>query len=141
MSCNQHNKACKSCPFSRQCEPGALGGSPIETYLGQIVGPFFLPCHSCDGYKGNNTQLGDVANCAGAEIFRRNIGVDHLMPDAIKQTDPDATDPNVFASLSEFVEHHTGDKIDEHALQYSATYHLRVQMGIAQRKGRIQPAK
>lgn len=106
-SCSQSDKACSSCPFSRQCEPGGLGGSPIEVYLGQILGPFFLPCHAAKGYKGNDTPLSpEHMQCAGAAIFRANIGVGEAMPNPLLKL-PKESDSNVFDSLGEFIHHHT----------------------------------
>jgi hypothetical protein len=103
---NQHAKACESCPFSRRCEPGELGGSPVETYVGQVVGPFFLPCHSAKGYKGKATTLESGApQCAGAAIMRANIGRDELMPGPLLRLFG-SSDPNVFADLEEFIRHH-----------------------------------
>ena len=110
----QHVKACKSCPFSRTCTPGELGGSPITTYLGQIAGPFFLPCHSIENYKGNNETIHDCkvgGQCAGTAVFRANIGVDSMMPDALLHL-PALSDPNVFATLPEFIKHHVPDATD-----------------------------
>jgi len=105
MSCNQNNKACGGCPFSKQCAPGELGGSPITTYIGQIIGPFYLPCHAAKNYKGNETKLSpEHAQCAGAAIMRRNIGVAHMMPDPLLKLEEE--DPNVFNTIEEFIHHH-----------------------------------
>jgi len=103
----QHRQPCKSCPFSRSVEPGALGGSPVEMYIGQSVGPFLLPCHkTCDlddpdwkkSFEHNSLQ------CAGAAIYRANIGVANLLPSGILRLPQDKD--TVFASHAEFVAHH-----------------------------------
>ena len=143
MSCNQHCKSCKSCPFSRRCEPGELGGSPVETYLGQITGPFFLPCHAVDGYKGNDTKLEDeVGQCAGAAIFRSNIGVSGMMPDQLLKLEA-GSDPDVFNTLEEFVQHHCPEMSKDEAWMMAGNWpkFLTQQMHIAWKKDRAQPAE
>ena len=40
---NQHTKPCKTCPFRRDCTPGELGGSSVETFIGQAFGAFHIP--------------------------------------------------------------------------------------------------
>lgn len=115
MSCNQNNKACPECPFSRKSTRGALGGSPIGTYLGQIIGPFFMPCHMARDYKGNDTPLSDKhAQCAGAAIMRANLKIGHLMPDPLLKLEH-SSDPNVFDTLEEFILHHYPEATPESA--------------------------
>lgn len=99
-------KPCKDCPFSRGVAPGALGGSPVETYIGQAVGPFMLPCHkTCDFDDPEwKDKVGQTPQCAGAAIYRANIGVADLMPPGIARLPPDRA--NVFASHEEFIAHH-----------------------------------
>jgi hypothetical protein len=101
----QHTEPCGDCPFRRTCPPGKLGGSPPETYIGQIFGPFWLPCHcSHDSTKleerldHNNTQ------CAGAAIHRSNIGVADRMPELLLHL-PENKEI-VFATQAEFLAHH-----------------------------------
>ena len=106
MSCNQSTKSCAACPFSRTSIPGSLGGSPITTYLGQAQGPFFLPCHMPWDYKGNDAELdGETMHCAGAAIFRANVGVAEKLPWKLLKL-PAKSDDNVFRSYLEFVMHH-----------------------------------
>lgn len=114
-------KTCPECPWSRQAKPGALGGSPPETYLGQIVGPFLLPCHMhCDFSDPQWREKMDVtAQCAGAAIFRANIGVDTLMPDPIARQ-PKSTE-HVFANAAEFLAHHAGVSVAEARKRLQAT--------------------
>lgn len=105
--CTPAAKACPECVFRRDSKPGAMGGSPIDTYVGQIVGPFVIPCHM--HYKGRTMvevreEAFDIPQCAGAAIFRANIGVDRLLPECIERKEPDRV--LVFASLAEFVAHH-----------------------------------
>ena len=46
-------KPCKSCPFRRDndLQKPNPRGSPPEVYLGQIRGPFILPCQSYRGFR------------------------------------------------------------------------------------------
>ena len=137
---NQHTKACSSCPFSKQCLPGDLGGSPVETYVGQSVGPFFLPCHSCNGYKGNDsTDMSKHPQCAGAAIFRANIGRAELMPGPLLQLFADS-DPHVFDSMEEFIAHHRPDLTPEEVGQMASDWPhlLHEQYIIATLKGRTK---
>ncbi len=98
---------CAACPFSRTVAPGATGGSPPLMYIGQAHGPFFLPCHSEHDYTKEEERR-DHRNpqCAGAAIFRENVGVSKLMPPGIHKL-PGNTD-KVFASAAEFLAHHYG---------------------------------
>lgn len=103
-------KPCKECPFSRSCEPGALGGSSWQTYVGQIVGPFLLNCHAAKDYDKLKDSLEGV-QCAGAAIFRANVCVSYFLPDALLKSEPDSD--LVFEYFSEFVAHHEQISVDE----------------------------
>lgn len=141
MSCNQNNKACGGCPFSKQCAPGELGGSPITTYIGQIIGPFFLPCHAAQNYEGNGTKLSpEHAQCAGAAIMRRNLGIADRMPEPLLKLDGE--DPNVFETLEEFINHHLPELgTDEvSTLVDAAPSLMEDQLQIAMGKGGIEKA-
>lgn len=99
---------CAECPFARHVTPGKLGGSPIEVYIGQAYGPFYLPWHS--DYEPDSRERFDkggaqVRQCAGAAIFRSNIGVAELMPDGMHQLPKDTE--KVFATRGEFIAHHS----------------------------------
>ncbi len=97
---------CPACPFSRAVAPGALGGSPISKYVGQIIGPFVLPCHKhCDFDDPQWREKSiETPQCAGAAIFRANLGVNKLLPPALHKMPEDRE--TVFGSLTEFVQHH-----------------------------------
>lgn len=97
-------KPCRDCPFTRACPPGKLGGSSALTFVGQVHGPFWLPCHSHTNYADPNWKT-DISKpqCAGAAMFRANVGVAELMPDGLLAATPDAS---VFASAAEFLAHH-----------------------------------
>lgn len=100
----QRKKPCPGCPFSRKCKPGELGGSPVETYIGQAHAPFWLPCHEDANYEDKSSDVNEVAQCAGAAIFRANIGLSLLMPPAILVLPHGGED--VFSTIREFVSHH-----------------------------------
>jgi len=83
------------------------------TYLGQAALPFFLPCHCSPGYRGNATTPidADVMDCAGAAIFRANIGVYGWSPFAPSWSPhllrlPAQSDLTVFATAAEFYAYH-----------------------------------
>lgn len=106
-------KPCKECPFSRQIAPGFLGGARPEVYVGQIVLPFWLSCHCDTNYKGRESKAGEVTQCAGAAIFRSNMGI--RPPPPLLCLPP--SDTLSFTTLPEFYAHHTGCSI-EAAKQY-----------------------
>lgn len=96
---------CKECPFSRTVVPGTLGGSGVEVYIGQAQGPFYLPCHAHTDYADPNWKKDDgKPQCAGAAIYRSNIGVAKLMPKEIHILPPDKE--KVFRAPEEFIMHH-----------------------------------
>lgn len=98
---------CPECPFNKDVRPGALGGSPPETYIGQAHAPFFLPCHMhCDFEDPNwKDKAGEVPQCVGAAHFREHIGVAKRMPDALLKRP--ASD-QVFKDEADFLAHHKG---------------------------------
>lgn len=105
----QHTRPCKGCPFARDTAPGALGGkSGPEVYIGQTEGGFWLPCHK--NYDPNQPQewtadkVKDFSQCAGAAIFRANVGV-KLPAFALKLPEDKV---KVFATYAEFLSHHHG---------------------------------
>ena len=100
----QPTSPCSDCPFSRLIKPGTLGGSAPTVYVGQTIGPFLLHCHLAQGYRFKETDGFAVAQCAGAAIFRANIGVADQLPDELHRlpADHDA----VFSSHAEMMAHH-----------------------------------
>lgn len=102
-------KPCPACPFSRAVAPGALGGSPVEVYVGQAHGPFVLPCHAAAGYSPATTTP-DTPQCAGAAIFRANLGLAGLMPPGIHRLPADVE--AVFADVGEFIAHHVEQPLE-----------------------------
>lgn len=99
----QRTRPCHDCPFARHTKDGALGGGAPETYLGQILGPFWLPCHNSAGYEENRRDP-THEQCAGAAIFRANVGVDVMMPSALLHLPKG--DPQVLTGPIEFLQHH-----------------------------------
>ena len=95
---------CAECPFSRKIEPGKLGGSSPETYIGQTEGPFWLPCHMSKGYEGSRTDHAAHEQCAGAAMYRDAIGRADLMPPELLRLPHNAE--LVFSSHAEFMAHH-----------------------------------
>lgn len=101
----QRHKPCPGCPFSPAVKAGETGGTDPLVYIGQSCGPFWLPCHADENYAGKASQAGVVSQCAGAAIFRKNIGVDRFMPEAMLHVN-DRPASEAFASPEAFVAHH-----------------------------------
>lgn len=94
----------------RTVEPGELGGSQPQTYVGQIEGPFLLPCH--EQYT-QERSIRDPNNgqCAGAAIMRANLGIATKMPAMLHSLPADTS--QVFASHAEFLAHHEQITLEE----------------------------
>lgn len=110
-------KPCGDCPFRKNIEPGNLGGSSVGTYLGQLYGPFRLPCHlqySADfpgeRSKERSEQSMTVPECVGAAMLRGSALElrDRQLPSALLRLSADDT---VFESLAAFASHHSGGEI------------------------------
>jgi len=102
---NQHTKPCRTCPFSKTCPPGELGGSPPGKFIGQVYGAFWLPCHErVDCSNPNWKTEYEVSQCAGAAIVR-GMWFPAKRPDELLKLPASDT---VFASPAEFLSHHTG---------------------------------
>lgn len=102
---------CATCPFRKSSTPGHLGGSPAHTFIGQVNGPFYIPCHSTIDYSDpewNKSKAMAVPHCAGAAIFRANTGTPEVAGVKI-----DADKETVFASHAEFLAHHEGITVRE----------------------------
>ena len=99
---SQCKKPCSTCPFNRanKATENRLGGSSWETFIGQVRGSFWLPCHNSKNYKGNNTPIGGAMECAGASIFRANIKAQ--VSSQLMQSEPDTE--LVFANEYEFIQ-------------------------------------
>jgi hypothetical protein len=100
-------RPCPSCPWLKRAklEPdGTIGMSSPLVYIGQVQKNFWLPCHSSQNYAGKATTMTEHNHCAGAAIFRTNIGVADKMPKAILTLPEDKE--NVFATREEFLAHY-----------------------------------
>lgn len=105
-------KPCSQCPWIRTVEPNALGGSDALVYIGQVHGPFFLPCHhDCDFSDPNWKEKVDTQQCAGAAIFRANVGIESMMPDFLHKLPAD--EEAVFSNAAQFIAHHRKVSIEE----------------------------
>jgi hypothetical protein len=105
-------KPCKECPFARSTTPGELGGSDPTVYIGQAMGPFWLPCHLHTEYSDPNWKQ-DTAKpqCAGAAMYRSLVGVDRLMPPSLHRLEGDPE--LVFSSPAELLAHHKKISIED----------------------------
>ena len=123
---SKSKKACGACPFKRNSfsEKPNPGGSHPFVYLGQIRGPFWLPCHKDKDYIGKGSNPAVVSQCRGAAIFRANSDIPYELPDKLLALEKDTN--NVFTNESEFLQHYldideeTADKLctDEKLEEY-----------------------
>ena len=104
---SDRKKPCKECPFSRNnnLTGDKPGGAYPAVYIGQSEGPFWLPCHMEKEYDGKQTDPSKVNQCAGAAIYRANVGVASKMPKQILTLPENKED--VFASHAEFLSHYS----------------------------------
>lgn len=91
----QHTKPCTDCPMARTALPGWLGGATSDEYVQLAHSDAVVACHSI-----KSTQ------CAGMAIYRRNVVKRCDPPNLVLPADRNA----VFATPSEFINHHTGNK-------------------------------
>lgn len=75
----------------------------MRQYIGQAHGPFVLPCHMEPGYHPD-ADPAPFGQCAGAAIFRSNIGVAGRFSKVGLQVLP--AGPAAFANEAEMVAHH-----------------------------------
>ena len=98
------NEMCSTCPYSRRTSKAYLDtrGDNGEAFLAQAHMPAVLPCHQeNDGIA----TAGKCRQCAGAAMFRANVGVANL-PEALGRLEADSE--RVFASNAELLAHHKG---------------------------------
>lgn len=109
----QHTKPCSTCPFRRDSTPGELGGSPVETFIGQTFGAFWIPCHECIDYSDPNwREQYEKGQCAGTAIYRANCHPANRPPELLKLP---ADTELVFSTPAEFMAHHLRITVDEAA--------------------------
>lgn len=96
-------KPCSECPFNKQNKletiTEKLGHASPFTYVGQILGPFSLPCHKDKNYKGKETVHNEVNQCVGAAMFRKQLKINYL-PKQLPLIEPDEL---CFKSIEEFL--------------------------------------
>lgn len=102
---------CDQCPFRRDVDPGicAAKDSHPASFIGQAVGPFFLPCHKQAGFAEDSRDP-DLHQCAGAAAYRANCGYDHL-PSQLLVAEADRE--RFFANPAEFLAHHLGVPVEQ----------------------------
>jgi hypothetical protein len=102
---NKRTKPCKECPFAKKNNLAGPnpGGASVATYIGQSMGPFWLPCHMEKEYDGKNTDPSKVNQCAGAAIYRSNVNASE-MPEQLLRLPKDKE--TVFGSHVEFAVHY-----------------------------------
>jgi len=113
MTMKNLSAPCKECAFRRDSEPGYLGGSPVETFVGQVFGPFVIPCHcACDFEDPSwKDKVFETPQCAGTAIFRANLDLDRTLPPQLHQLPSDHK--LVFTNPAEFMAHHKGIGVAE----------------------------
>lgn len=99
-------KPCSGCPFARtnDNEKPNPGGSHPSVYLGQTRGPFWLPCHQDKHYDGKASCPTKVRQCAGAAIFRSNIGLEYKLPNELLHLE--VNHEKVFSTEAEFLSYY-----------------------------------
>ena len=102
---------CDQCCFIRSIEPGNLGGSAPEVYIGQAQAGMWIPCHSTyeEGVHPKLQSHFKTRQCAGCAIYRSNCGI--TSPFAPVENLPADTE-KVFASHAEFLAHHRGISVE-----------------------------
>jgi hypothetical protein len=135
----KQGKPCRECPFNKKNvlgnTPAALGYSPVETYIGQAEGPFWLPCHMEKEYKGKETGFHDVGQCRGAAIYRGNLGISEKMPKQLLKLDKD-TD-TVFSNhveLLSFYKEWTPERSKSFLAAFPPMFHLVNELGKTEAK-------
>lgn len=96
---------CRECPFSPKVPQGCTGGSHPSVYIGQAQGPFTLSCHMPEAYKQDQRDLNNL-QCAGAAIYRANVGVAARMPQMFLSLPADKE--LAFPGPVELLMHHLG---------------------------------
>lgn len=116
MKITKQTKPCKGCPFAKEntCEKPNPGGSHPFVYLGQIHGPFWLPCHQDKNYKDKASNYDEVSQCRGAAIFRSNCDISNKFPDELLKLPKNNI---VFKSESDFIKYYM-EELSEEEIDY-----------------------
>jgi len=84
------SKPCTGCPFSRTGNPDEDGYADPLRLIGQAHGAFLLPCHQEPEYEESRQgAIHTKAQCAGAAIFRSNIGIADKLPEVFHKLPAD----------------------------------------------------
>ena len=84
-------------------------GDNGERFVGQASGMFSLPCHMPHAFKEWYKDPSVCVACAGAAIYRSNVGYD--LPSHIPRLPADHE--TVFSSPEELLAHHRGISLEE----------------------------
>ncbi len=91
-------------------------GENGERFIGQSVGPFVLPCHMTKEFGEFRERFDNdepSPHCVGAQIYRANIGVSHLLPEQATGEKVPTDYDTVFGGHDELLSHHRGITIEE----------------------------
>lgn len=105
---------CPECPFSVRSPQGYLGaasGRPLDFITPHLMAEVPLPCHMHVSWEEEAPAPGrgvhDAPLCRGFLIFMKNVGKLPRAKEYALVLDQVTTDrENVFATLTEFIEHH-----------------------------------
>lgn len=89
-------------------------GNHGESFAGQSIGPFMLPCHMQREFGEWKTRMiagGDLPMCAGAAKFRSNLGISELLPECLGRLPSDHE--TVFSDHAELLAHHNGTTLEQ----------------------------
>lgn len=107
---------CTGCPFSRTGKPwedDKEGNTNPLRMLAQCFGPFLLPCHQEPRYEEEKQgEIYKKAQCAGAAIFRSNLGLAPLFERAKSFHLLPADTEKVFATPAEMLAHYNHISLD-----------------------------
>jgi hypothetical protein len=101
----QHTGPCSDCPWSRKSVPGWLARMTPEEWIACAQGDGLIECHT------KKASDGEAWQCAGAARFRSNILKVPRDPNILQNLKADVV--RVFASVGEFLTHHTGKPHDK----------------------------
>jgi hypothetical protein len=107
-------KPCKECPFNKKANLSIkdLGNASPETYIGQLNGSFWLPCHMEKNYNGKESSPDDVRICAGAAMLRSKLPIKEKFKSHLTPILED-TDNSSFDSCADFMTHYKKIPLEE----------------------------
>lgn len=107
------SKPCSDCPWRRNATPGWLGPYDAIKWLGIAHSDSPVACHQTITHT-DEEGIGEwddpaLRQCRGVAIFREHIC--KAPRDPAIETGPEDRE-HVFANNAEFIEYHTGEKLD-----------------------------